>query len=94
MKINVKHFAAQGMVLDFLHQREALGAGIGLDGQIHEQIFRDGMMQQIRELPGIQFQVLRLGLAAINRRGHAATGAEFLHRSVLHLRTRICFQCY
>ena len=28
MKINVQHFAVDRVVLDFLHEREALGAGI------------------------------------------------------------------
>ena len=85
MKINVQHFAAERMVLDILHQREALGAGVGFDRQIHEQVFGNGMMQQVGKFLVIHFQVLRLGLTPINGRRHEALGAEFRDFSALHV---------
>ncbi len=93
VQIQMNHLAGQRMVLDFLHQREALGAGVVFHGQVHQQIFRDGMMQQVGNVIEADFEVLRLGLAAINGRGHAAGGAEFCDFGALHLRTRISFQC-
>ena len=89
VKINVQHFAVERMMLDFLHEREALGAGVVFDGQIHEQIFRNGMVQQVGKFLGVDFQILRRGLAAVNGGGHAAGRAEFFDFGALHLRTRI-----
>ncbi len=93
VKINVQHLAVERMMLDFLHQREALGAGVVLDGQIHEHIFRNGMVEQVGKFLGVDLQVLRRGLAAVNGGGHAAGRAEFFDFGALHLRTRISFQC-
>ena len=51
MKIHMQHLAVERMMLDFLHQREALGAGVVFDGQIHQQVFRDGMVDAGRRIP-------------------------------------------
>ena len=93
VKIHVQHLAVERMMLDFLHQREALGARVVFHGQIHEHIFRNGVVQQVGDFLGVDLQVLRRGLAAVNGGGHAAGGAEFLDFGALHLRTRIGFQC-
>jgi hypothetical protein len=77
------------MMLDFLHQRQALGAGVIFDRQVHQQVLGDRVVDEIRDLLGIELQVLRLGLAAIDGRGHAAGGAEFLDFTAAHLRTLI-----
>ena len=79
-------------MLDFLHQRETLGAGVIFHGQIHQHVFRTGMMQQVGDFLEIHFEILRLGLAAVNGRGHAAGAAEFRDFGALHLHTRIGFQ--
>ena len=47
VEIHVQHLAVERVMLDFLHEREALGAGVVFDGQIHQQVFRDGVMQQV-----------------------------------------------
>ena len=92
MEIHVQHLAVERVVLDFLHEREAFGARVVLDGQIHEQVFRGGMVDQIAEFLRADFEVLRLGLAAINDRRHAAGAAQLLHFAPSHLRARIRFQ--
>ena len=64
------------MVLDFLHQRQPLGPGVVLDRQVHQQVFGHRMVDEVFHLLGVDFQVLRLGLAAINDGRDAAGGAE------------------
>ena len=59
------------MVLDFLHQRQALRAGVVLDGEIHQQILRDGVLDEVFEFLGVDFQVLGLRLPPINHGGNA-----------------------
>ena len=92
VKIHMEHLAAERVMLDFLHQREALGAGIAFHGQIHEKIFRGRIMQQIGDVVVNDFQVLGLGLAAVDGRGHTAGRAKFFNRTALHERARKRFQ--
>ena len=47
VEINVQHLAREGMVLDFLHQRQPLGPGIILDRQVHQEILGDGMVDEV-----------------------------------------------
>ena len=94
MQIHVHYLGAERMMLDFLHQRQALGAGVVIHRQVHQHVFRDGMMQQVGDFLEIHLQILGRGLAAINGRGHTSAPAEFRHFGALHLRTRIRFQCY
>ena len=89
MEINVEHLAAERMMLDVLHQGEALGAGIAVDRQVNQEVFRNRVMEQVRELARDDFQVLRRGLATVNGRGHPAGGAEFFDFTAAHLRTLI-----
>jgi len=96
----VRAFLAVGMTVYAAARRvermaplEALGARVFFDGQIHEQVFGNGVVQQVSEFLGVDLQVLRRGLATVNRGGHAAGGAEFFDFGALHLRTRIGFQC-
>ena len=92
MEIHVQHVAFQRVVLDFLHQREALGAGVVFDGQIHQQIFGSGMVNEVAKFLGADLEVLRLGLPAINDGGHAPGGAQISGPVPTRLRPGIRFQ--
>ena len=72
----MQHLAREGMVLDFLHQRQPLGPGIVLDRQVHQEILRDGMVDQVLHFLGVDFEVLRRGLPAIDDGRNTAPGAE------------------
>ena len=50
METNVQHFAVERVMLDFLHQREALGTRVFFHGQIHEQVFGNGVVQQVWQI--------------------------------------------
>ncbi len=76
MKIHVQDVAVQRVMLDFLDEREAPGAGVIFDGQIHQQIFRDGMVDEVAEFLGVDLEVLGLGLPAVNDGGHAPGGTQ------------------
>jgi hypothetical protein len=91
VEIHVQHLAVERVVLDFLHQREAPGARVAFHGQIHEQIFRGGTVDQILEFLRADFEVLRLGLTAINDGGHTAQAAQLFHFAPAHLRAGIRF---
>ena len=92
MKIHVQHVAFQRVVLDFLHQREALGAGVVFDGQVHQQVFRNGMVDEVAEFLGVDLEVLRFVLPAINDGGHAPGGAQLFGSAPARLRAGIRFQ--
>ena len=92
MEIHMDDLAGERMMLDFLQQREALGAGVVLHREVYEQVFRGGMIQQVANFLANHFDVLRLGLATINGGGHATGGAQFFDFGALHLSTRIGFQ--
>jgi hypothetical protein len=91
MQIDVQDFAVEGVMLNFLDQREAFGARIVFHRQIHEQIFRGGMVDELADFPGVDFEVLRFGLAAVNDRRHATCVAQFLDSAPSHLRPGIRF---
>ena len=76
VKIHVQHLAVERVVLDFLHECKTFGAGVAFDGQIHEQIFRDGMVDQVLHFFGVDFEVLRRGLPAVDDGRDTATGTE------------------
>jgi hypothetical protein len=42
----MKHFAAQGVVLDFLDEGEALGPGVAVDVEVNEEVFGDGVADE------------------------------------------------
>ena len=94
VKIDMQHLAAQRMMLDFLHQRQALGPGIVLDRQVHQQVFGDGMVDEVFHFLGVDFQVLRLGLAAVNDGRDAPGGAQFLGPAAPRQRAGKCVQWY
>ena len=77
VQIHMQHGLRQRMMLDFLEQREALGPGVALDGEIDEQVFRDGMVDEIFKFLGADFQALRFGVAAVDHGRNAPLGAEF-----------------
>ena len=76
VEIHVQHLAGEGMVLDFLHQGQPLGPGVVLDRQVHQEVLGNGMVNQVFHLLGVDLQVLRLGLPAIDDGRNAAGGAE------------------
>ena len=63
VEIHVEHLAGERMMLDFLDQGEAFGAGVVLDRQVHQQVLGDGMVDQVLHLLGADFEVLGLGCA-------------------------------
>ena len=77
VEIHMQHLAAERMVLDFLHQGQPLGPGIVLDRQVHQEVFGDGMVNQVFHFLGVDLEVLRLGLPAVNDGRNAAGGAQF-----------------
>ena len=76
VEINVQHFAGEGIVLDFLHQRQPLGPGIVLDHQVHQEVLGDRMVDQVFHFLGVDLEVLRRGLPAINDGRDATAGSE------------------
>ena len=74
VEIDVQHLAGERMVLDFLHQRQPLGPGIVLDRQVHQEVLGDRMVDQVFHFLGVDFEVLRRGLPAINDGRNAAAG--------------------
>jgi len=67
-----------GVMLDFLHQREALRTRVVLDREIHQQVFRNRMMDQVVHLLGTHFEALRLCFSAVDHRWNAPGGAQLL----------------
>ena len=51
MEIHVEHIAVQRVVLDFLDQGEAFGPRVAFDGQVHQEIFRGGMVDEVAGIP-------------------------------------------
>ena len=91
VEIHVQHLAVERVMLDFLHERETPGARVAFHGQIHEHVFGNGMVNQITEFLCADFEVLRLGLAAINDGGHATRTAQLFHFAPAHSRAGIRF---
>ena len=91
MEIHVEHVAVQRVVLDFLDQREAFGPGVAFDGQVHQEIFRGGMVDEVAELLGAELDVLRFGLLAINDGGNPPGGTQFPGPVATRLRPGIRF---
>src|ERR1039458_10229644 len=77
-EIDMQHFAGEGIVLNFLHQRQSLGPGIVLDGEVHQEILGDRMVDQVFHFLGVDFDVLRRHLPAINDGWDAPSGTESL----------------
>ena len=94
MQIQMEHIAAQGMVLNFLHQGQTLGTSVVLDNQIQQHVFRGGVVEQIGDFVETDFEILGFGLTAVNDGGHAARSTEFLDSAALQERARERFQCY
>ena len=79
VQIDVQDFAAEGMVLDLLHQDQSLRLCILGHGQIEEQVFRDRMVDQFLERDPIDLEIFRLSLTPVNDSRHPASGTEFFH---------------
>ena len=65
-------------MLNFLHKGEPFGARIILDLEIDQEVFGGRMPDQLMDDMGIEFQVLRGGLAAIDDGRNATSFAELL----------------
>ena len=78
VEVHVQDLAGEGMVLDFLHQRQALGPGVILDLQVHQEVLGDRAVDEVFHFLDLDFEILGLGLAAVNDRRHASLGTEFL----------------
>src|SRR6187402_2976598 len=82
------------MVVDLLKERHAFGAAVSVDGQIEQDVFRGGMMDQILERPAVDLKILRRVLARINDGGDAAGGAQFFGSRAASQRPRKSSQRY
>ena len=94
VKIHMQHFPAQGMMLDFLHERQPLGPRVFFDREVNQEVFRGGVMDQIPELLRADLDVLRLGLASINHCRDAPGLTEFLGSGASAERAGDCVQGY
>ena len=79
MEIHVQHLAVERMVLDFLHQRQALGRGRRPSTDRSTSTFSETewWIRSSNSLALIS-RFCGVGLAAVNDGGHAAGGAQFL----------------
>ena len=94
VEVHVEDVARQGVVLDFLHEREALRAGVTLHGDIHEDVLACVGGDGVSELAGVQFEVLRRRKPTIDDRGDGAGGAKFLNGGVFNRRARLRIHGY
>ena len=78
VEVHVQDLAGEGMVLDFLHQRQALGPGVIFDLEVHQEVLGDGAVDEVFHFLDLDLEILGLGLAAVNDRRHASLGTEFL----------------
>jgi hypothetical protein len=78
VKIHMQHLAARADGAGFPAPARGAWRGVVFDGQIHEQVFRGGVVHQVGDSFALHFEVLRLGLAAVNGRGHAAGARSFV----------------
>ena len=92
MEIHVQHVAFERVMLDFLHEREAFGARIAFNGQVHQHVFRGRMVDEFLKFLRVDLEVLRFGLATINDRGHAPGGAQSFGSAPARQRAGIRFQ--
>jgi hypothetical protein len=82
MEIDVEHIAPNGVVLDFLDQREAVGRGAAvLDLEVHQDVLAGRMREQRGDLPRIERQADRLVVTAIDDGGDESLLLDFLYRS-------------
>ena len=76
VEIHVEHLAGEGVVLDFLDQGQPLGPGVVLDRQVHQQVFGDRMVDEVFHFLGIDLEILRWRLPAIDDGRNPAVGPE------------------
>ena len=89
MEVHVEDMARDGMVLDLLHQREALRAGVILHGDVHEDVLTDVFGYGVVELDGVQLEVLRRRKPSVDDRRDEAGGTKFFYGGVFHRRARL-----
>src|SRR6266516_1789590 len=60
-------------MLDFLDQGQALGPGILSHRQVHQEVLRSRVMNEVFEKLAVDFQVLRLALTSVDDGRDTAT---------------------
>ena len=79
-----------GVMLDRLNKGEALGTRIVRHGQVHEDVFRGRVKNEILKILVLDFKVLRLGLTPIDGGGHTPTRSQLFHAGAPDSGARIC----
>jgi hypothetical protein len=94
VEIDMQHLAAQRVVLDLLHQSQALRPGVILHRQVHQDDLGGGMMDQVLQVDLFDLEVLGAGLSSVNH-GRHTPGCPYLLRSdPARGRPGICRQWY
>ena len=82
MKIYVKNFLGNGVVLDLLNQGEAISwAGRGLDRQIDKHVFAGGLTEQFSDFAGIDREVNGFDVTAVDDSGNESLSLDFFDGS-------------
>ena len=76
VQINVEQLVGQDVVLDFLDDGQAVGLGVALDGEVEQDVFGGGAVDDIADVLEIDFQVLGLVELPVNDGGNATGGAQ------------------
>jgi hypothetical protein len=74
-EIDVENVPADGVMLHLLDQGELRGAR---DVELDEDVLTDGMLQDRRDLTGVDLKVAGMILMPVDDGGNDATGAEML----------------
>ena len=85
----MKDVAGNGMVLDLLHEREALRALVTLHGEVHKDVLARVVGDGVSKLAGVQLEVLWRREAAIDYRGDDAGGTEGFNSGASGRRARL-----
>lgn len=93
MKIDMKNVAMEGMVLDFLHQREALGPGISSHAQVHEDVLAGVLGQSVAKSARIKLKVLGRCDPSVNDGWDLTGGTKFFNGTVPDCRARLRAHC-
>jgi hypothetical protein len=91
VKINVQDVAFQGVMLDFLNEREAAGdLRTVRNGQIDQHVFAHGVRQQVRDFALIQRKVHGFVVSPVNHGRDPALLFDFVDRGTTHVGAGLC----
>ena len=76
VQINVEHLVGKDVVLDFLDDGQAVGLGVALHGEVEQDVFGGGAVDDVADVLEIDFQFLGLVELPVNDRGDATGGAQ------------------